>query len=84
MVGLTRKQSLVQGKVTSFNMLIQQHFLKGRGLKNPHFFRPVFGPNQGLVPEASAPGIRARKELNQDRDFRFDGISCAERLRRCR
>ena len=54
MVGLTRKQSLVQGKVTSFNMLIQQRFLKGRGLKNPHFFRPVFGPNQGLAPEASA------------------------------
>jgi hypothetical protein len=64
-------------------MLIQQRFLKGRSLKNPHFFRPVFESNQGLAPEASAP-VGARKELNQDRDFRFDGSSCAERLRRCR
>ena len=61
MVGLTRKQSLVQGKVTSFNMLIQQRFLKGCDLKNPHFFRPVFGPNQGLAPEASEPVFAREK-----------------------
>ena len=47
MVGLTRKQSLVQGKVTNSNMLIQQRFLKGCGLKNPHFFRPVLGRIRG-------------------------------------
>jgi len=42
-------------------MLIQQRFLKGCGLKNPHFFRPVFGPNQGLAPEASAPVFAREK-----------------------
>jgi hypothetical protein len=42
-------------------MLIQRCFLKGCGVKNPYFFCPVFEPNQGLAPEASAPVFTLEK-----------------------